>query len=786
VLNSIDLTSAGVGGRRRVRQLRRSTRCAIGRAAGAKRAGKRGNGRGSASPLVRATALAVLFVGFFAASLHFGLERHILLAGAGLTALTAIALLVLPGSGPARPSRARFSALGRRLEHSIEQLKDLQWELRDQERRYRDLLDNQTSLITRRDASGRLTFVNRAFCQTFAVRSADVLGTDFRPQVLEGEMRPEAPAQHRRQSFEQRLATAAGARWFTFEEHAVPAEPGRNAELQCVGRDITEAKRVREELAQARDMAEAANQAKSRFLAAMSHEIRTPMNGILGMSSLLMETELSGDQRAYARAIDRSAKSLLALVDEILDFSKIEAGKLEIVTAPFSLDECIEGVVELMAPRAREKGIELGWRIDPNLPQPVIGDETRIRQILLNLIGNAIKFTDKGGVLVRATGSADNAGRGPEVFFSVSDTGIGIDSDALHSLFVEFEQGDDVLRRRQSGTGLGLAISRRLARAMRGEITVESKPGFGSTFVVRLPLQAEERSRPLLDTSGSDLPALVALALQRPLERQVLNETLESFGTRVAIADPNGSPDAETPDAIVIDTLLGLEAAKALLETVRQGAARPVKGLILIDMDQRQDLGAFRDAGFDAYLVRPVRPATLLAQLVSGGGRQLQRESTDDPPSTGPRPIARTSNRHVLIVEDNEISALLAQRMIERSSSVPVVARNGFEALNHCDLATSGRAPHLDLVLMDIHMPKMDGFETARRMRQLYAQANLPAPPIVALTAAAFAEDRKLCLESGFDDYLAKPFERSEFDSLLDKWCRGKRLRGGTLDGFAA
>jgi PAS domain S-box-containing protein len=709
------------------------------------------------------------------------------LAGAAVTALAAIVLLILPGLKPARSNQPRVNLLSRRLERSIEQLKDLQWELRDQERRYRDLLDSQTSLITRRDASGRLTFVNRAFCQMFAVKSGDVLGTDFRPRVLEGEVRPDAAAEPTRQSFEQKLATASGERWFAMEQHAVPAEPGRGAEVQCVGRDITEARRAREELAQARDIAEAANQAKSRFLAAMSHEIRTPMNGILGMSSLLMETELSSDQRAYAGAIDRSAKSLLALVDEILDFSKIEAGKLEIVTAPFSLDECIEGVVELMAPRAREKGIELGWRIDPSLPQPVIGDETRIRQILLNLIGNAIKFTDKGGVLVRATGSsADNTGRGPEIFFSVSDTGIGIDADALHSLFVEFEQGDDVLRRRQSGTGLGLAISRRLARAMRGEITVESKPGIGSTFVVRLPLQAEDRSRPLLDTSDADLPALVALALQRPLERQVLNETLESFGTRVAIADPDGSPDAETPDAIVIDTLLGLDAAKALLETVRQGAVRPVKGLILIDMDQRQDLGAFRAAGFDAYLVRPVRPATLLAQLVSSDGRQLQRESTDDPPWTGPRPIARTSNRRVLIVEDNEISALLAQRMIERSSSVPVVARNGFEALDHCDLATSGCAPHLDLVLMDIHMPKMDGFEAARRMRQLYAQANLPAPPIVALTAAAFAEDRKLCLESGFDDYLAKPFERSEFDSLLDKWCRGKRSRGGALDGFAA
>ncbi len=421
------------------------------------------------------------------------------------------------------PQIDRFQALSERLEKGIEKLKDLQWELTDNETRYRDLLDSQNDIITRVDTRGRLTFVNRAFCRTFDVEAGEILGTPFKPEVLQHEGDSRGLSEPgRRQRFEELVLTADGARWFAFEQHAITGEDGLVREIQLLGRDVTEQRRVQTTLAEARDQAEAANRAKSRFLAAMSHEIRTPMNGILGMADLLSETELSAEQRSYVKAVDQSAKKLLTIIDEILDLSKIEAGKLEIHPAPFPLDECLQSVIELMGPRAREKRLDLAWRLEPDLPRTVIGDETRVRQILLNLVGNAIKFTDAGGITVRVRrGGPDTpvlpselAPQGPHhlcLSIEVADTGAGIAPHLIASLFAEFEQADDAIRRKRSGTGLGLAISRRLARAMDGDIEVDSALGVGSTFRARLVLLAQPGSRPVLPTKTERRARLVLL-----------------------------------------------------------------------------------------------------------------------------------------------------------------------------------------------------------------------------------------------------------------------------------
>ena len=422
---------------------------------------------------------------------------------------------------------AGVNGISARLERRLEHLQDLQWELKDNETRYRGLLDTQEDMILRRDDVGRLTFANKAFLGKFALAADDVLGKPFRLDVLEGEG-PEPLAttdevRHRR--FTQQVATVGGPRWIEWEEQLVPASDGSSLEVQSVGRDVTVQRQAETQLAEARDQAEAANRAKSRFLAAMSHEIRTPMNGILGMASLLLETPQTPEQQTYAHAIDQSARTLLALIDEILDFSKIEAGKLELTEAPFVLETCVQCAVELLAPRAHEKGLEMAWSVDPRLPKLVSGDEARVRQILLNLLSNGVKFTDTGGVCVSATARLDPDSSNVRIEIAVEDTGIGLSPDDMQGLFAEFEQADAAVRRRNGGTGLGLAISMQLARAMGGEIRVVSAPGKGSTFTVDILLKRVVPATPEVPERAVEA-GHVLLAFDRRLERRALSYAL--------------------------------------------------------------------------------------------------------------------------------------------------------------------------------------------------------------------------------------------------------------------
>ncbi len=685
-------------------------------------------------------------------------------------------------SPPRKLDRSR--AAQRRLESDIERLKDLQWELRDNEARYRGLLDSQTEIISRRSLGGDLTFVNQAFCRTFGVTSETVTGTNFSPALLEGRTAPALNSDDgpRRWRYEQKLATVAGPRWFAVECYLTDTADGATGEVQCIGRDITEQRAQQLELAAARDQAQAASQAKSRFLAAMSHEIRTPMNGILGMSALMLDTELSAEQRAYAAAVDRSARTLLGLIDEILDFSKIEAGKLEIRAQPFNLDECIQSVIELMAPKAHEKGLELAWRIDPDLPRRVCGDAARVRQILLNLVGNAIKFTQEGGVAVRVEGRMPAAAN-VEVAIAVSDTGPGIGPEDMPSLFVEFEQNDNVTSRKTGGTGLGLAISRRLARAMGGDIEVHSSPGSGSTFTARMMLQAVAGSRRVLATPAEAIAGKrVLIVLEDGTERRTLGEILDSIGVSVVAAAAHeaeaaidGAPRDAPFDVVLVDANLGVERASGLLAYARTRSAHPLRAVVLIGMSGRTTLRPFREAGFDAYVIRPVRPVSLVTYLL-GTGPVPSRQASEQPAAREDAAQDRaTQRRRVLLVDDNDINALVAQRMLEKLGCEVAVARHAREAIAICTLASKATAPDFDLILMDVHMPDIDGFEAAQLIRDLYGAAGREHPPIAALTANAFAEDRQRCLDAGLDDYLAKPFERREIEALLDKWCSGGR-----------
>ena len=683
---------------------------------------------------------------------------------------------VLAGHVPASPDH---------LERRFEQLQDLRWELRDTDARYRELLESLDDLIIRRAGTGELTFVNQAFCRQFGVTRSEVLGKPWAAVVLATAQDADGGAGAGPRRVCQQIELPTGERWIEWEEHPVPALGVAVSELQSIGRDVTERRRTEAELRRARDEAEAANRAKSRFLASMSHEIRTPMNGILGMASLLEDTALTPEQQTYARAIDQSAQNLLSLIDEILDFSKIEAGKLALVNEPFAISHLVQSAVELLAPRAHDKKLEIASSVDADVPSVVVGDPARVRQILLNLISNAVKFTDRGGVCVRVSLKSPER----RAVFAVTDTGIGLSDADMAGLFAEFEQADAAVQRRDGGTGLGLAISKRLAKAMGGDITVESLPGRGSTFRLELPVETPARTEQLAE--GAEVaegaqdrlqhPRRVLLAFDRLMERAMLLATLEAAGVSTveasageALSAIEGAARAGRPfETIIVDGTDHPERLGALLAWARHFApGRDVRGIVLVNVLARSSLAAHRQQGFDAYLMRPVRPQSLLEQIgLQGAGRATRLrsvvgEAARVKPSAGMGQLRKA----VLLAEDNAINALLATKMLEREGYTVTPAVNGCAAVAMVQHALETQQAPFDLILMDIFMPQMDGVEAAGAIRRLYPAG--ACPPIIALTANAFAEDRQRYLDLGLDDYLAKPFDRAAMTAVLDRWTR--------------
>jgi len=536
----------------------------------------------------------------------------------------------------------------------------------------------------------------------------------------------------------------------------------RRAKARCreLAEGVWEMKETERALAEARDAAEAASRAKSRFLATVSHEIRTPLNGILGMTELLRETPLTPEQLSYVTAAKTSGDALLSLIEEILDFSKLEAGKLTLTASPFALGALVEDVVELLGPRAQAKGLEIASDVDESLPERVVGDATRLRQVLLNLAGNAIKFTESGGIGVIVEAGRERG----TIVLAVHDSGIGIAPEQQARIFQEFEQGDGGLARKFGGTGLGLTISHRLVERMGGHIDVESVPGRGAIFRVTVPLPGAEDSGPMEVAPPSLAGRSVLIVAPTTIASSLIARRLTRWGADVTHCDASAASAAIARrqwDAVMIDHSLGGAQAEHWAQEARGRSARRI---VLIGPADRPRLPALRNAGFSGYLVKPLRAASLATRLTAEDGFDHATAA----PGPGPAgPIAADREPlAVLVAEDNEINALLTHALLVRLGHQPTIVADGVAAV---EAWRAARDTPFDLVLMDVHMPNVDGLEAAQQIRTIESERGSPRTPIVALTANAFAEDREACLAAGMDGFLVKPLDRERLAAALDK-----------------
>jgi PAS domain S-box-containing protein len=671
--------------------------------------------------------------------------------------------------GAACGAAALLFGINRRLKQEIKELReraddlsDRNWELREAEERARSFLAAQGDVIVRRDGEGRISYVNDAFAALAAQPRDALVGSAFVLTVLEHGTT--AHASDGTRIHDQKIATAAGPRWIAWREVVVRTGAATGAEVQSVGRDVTDRVQAERALAEARDQADAANRAKSRFLAMVSHEIRTPLNGILGMADLLLDTSLAPEQATYAKAVKTSGDTLLSLIEEILDFSKIEAGRIDLDARPFDLPALVEATVELIAPRAQAKGIDIASYVDDRLPRMAVGDAARLRQVLLNLAGNAIKFTDKGGVAILVEGGS----RPDEISFVVRDTGIGIAPDERERIFLEFEQADSSAARKFAGTGLGLAISRRIIERMGGRIGVDSMPGAGSTFQVTVPLPAAAETGAPAYAAPDFVGAQVMIVAPAAVNASLVARQLMQWGARTCVVPDHTAAAAAMPertwDAIFVDHALGCTACE---ELVRSAAAIP-RRFVLVTPAARHELPALKEAGFTGYLVKPVRAASLAARL---GGQHDGFERPGDAAAEAPggdvvRSTSAAPGLAILVAEDNEINALLARALLVKLGHRPTVATSGATAVEAWFAARAAGEPY-DLVLMDVHMPGSDGIEATGRIRAAETQAGEPRTPIVALTANAFDEDRAACIAAGMDGFLTKPLDRERLAAAL-------------------
>jgi two-component system sensor histidine kinase/response regulator len=654
--------------------------------------------------------------------------------------------------------------------------------VRVNEERYRVILEQIGEGYFEVDLNGRYQFFNDGYCRMLRCSPSDILGQSYKKIVppeqislIQEIFRKVHQTGEPVKSFEYDTVRLDGSAAFVEQSISLKKDAhGQPVGFHVIVRDISERKRTEQELAAAKEAAEAANRAKSTFLATMSHEIRTPMNGILGMTELVLDTDLAQEQREHLGLVKSCAESLLSIINDVLDFSKIEAEKLELESIPFDLRESLGETMKALSFRADQKGLELIYDVRPDVPERLVGDPARVRQILVNLVGNAVKFAEHGEILVTVEQRPEELNEGDSacLYFSVTDTGVGIPADKQEKIFEAFSQVDGTTARKFGGTGLGLAICSRLVEKMGGRIWVESELGKGSTFrfLVRLATQKTppERPVPLPPEQLQNMPVLVID--DNHTNRRLLDGMLRRWGMKPTAVEGGRA------------ALQALEVAKSVGHpfplVLLDGHMPEMDGFMVAEQIQRNpdlagatimmltsggvlgDAARCRDLGISAYLVKPIRQGELLEAICL----LIQKSSPEDAPRLITRHTLREVRHHllVLLVEDNAVNQKLAVALLEKRGFTVTTAGNGKLALAALE------KDRFDFVLMDVQMPEMDGIEATGAIREREKSTGGHIP-IIAMTAHAMKGDQERCLAAGMDAYVTKPIHTSELFQTIER-----------------
>jgi PAS domain S-box-containing protein len=692
------------------------------------------------------------------------LSRAVILPSSGVVVVT---LLVLGLAIVTAMVDRRFSAHGLELQAS--------------EQRHRLLFQRSLAGVYQSTLEGRLVDCNDAFARIFGYPSrAECLATAVTAHYFSTSDREAFLAQLRDQrtltDFESRLQRTDGSPFWVLENATLlPGADGRPPMIEGTLIDITQRKEAEAQMLRAVDAAESANRAKSEFLANMSHEVRTPMNGIIGMTELALATDLTTEQRDYLETVRRSADALLTVINDILDFSKIEANKLDIETIDFDLAYCLDETVRLLAPRAHEKGLELAYHIATDVPEHLGGDPGRLRQIILNLAGNAVKFTAAGEVVLRVDREPAEEGQA-NLHFTITDTGIGIAKDKQATIFEAFTQADASTTRRFGGTGLGLAISAQLVGLMGGRIWVDSEPGRGSAFHLILPFQVRPEVAPRpVRRELADLRDMAVLVVDdNATNRRILEDILTNWGMQPTVVDGGRAAlhamehakEAQRPFPLALidfqmPDLDGFQLAEQIQLHPELGTPMI---MMLSSVGQRGDAARCKELGVASYLTKPVRQSVLLDAVLEILASRDQ--PAPEVPLVTRHSIAEArSGLRILVAEDNEVNRRVVSAILEKRGHTLVTVENGHQAV-----AAVHRGV-FDIVLMDVQMPEMDGLEATMAIRQTERDSGRHVP-IVALTAHAMKGDREACLAAGMDAYLAKPVHAGELLETIERLVR--------------